>query len=83
MGMEEQNWKFVGISVWNKRFVIGGVNIWDYDWRPISDQFAHVKDPSYKQDFVFQVYFIEVNAIHIEFASGEFSNLVYGFYVKK
>jgi len=42
-----------------------------------------VKDPVYGQEHTFNVYEIAEGARTAEFAAGEFSNLVYGFYVRQ
>ena len=78
-----QEWKFSGICVGNDKFEIDGVRIWSHEWRPIRNVIAYVKDPSYGQDFTFQVYTVEENGVRVEFAAGEFSNNVWGIYVRK
>ncbi len=42
-----------------------------------------VKDPLYGQDYNFPVYKVVIENQEFEFAAGEFSNCVYGFYIKK
>lgn len=65
------------------KFTIDGISIWSHKWQVLRGQFAQVKDPSYGQDFEFQVYFIEDGDKRIEFATGEFSSNVWGVYVQK
>ena len=42
---------------------------------------AIVADPAYHQDFVFDVYKVTIDGAEHEFAAGEFSNCIYGFYL--
>jgi hypothetical protein len=48
-----------------------------------AEQKTKVKDPQYNQDYSFPVYKIEAQGKTIKFATGEFSNGVWGFYVLK
>ena len=59
-----------------------GVNIFEYEWNR-TDQIVEVKDPLYDQEYVFPVYTAIINDKEYQFACGEFSNCVYGFYVQK
>ena len=61
---------------------IFGVNIFDYEWNATGERVA-VKDPLYGQDYLFPVYKVIINNIEYEFACGEFSNCVWGFYEYK
>jgi len=78
----KKEWKFVGISHDYDKFKIDGISIWSHNWQPLPSQFAKVKDPSYSQDFEFQVYAIEADNKRIEFAIGEFSSNVWGVYIQ-
>ena len=40
-----------------------------------------VKDPLYGQDYMFPIYTVAIDDKEVQFACGEFSNCVYGFYV--
>ena len=79
----EKKWNFVGLSQDYDKFEINGVYIWSHEWQAIPDKFAQVKDPSYGQDFRFQVYVVEDGDKRIEFATGEFSPNVWGVYIQK
>jgi len=59
-----------------------GVNIFDYKWER-TGQCVAVKDPLYGQDYRFPIYKVIIENQEFEFAAGEFSNCVYGFYIKK
>jgi hypothetical protein len=76
-------WKFIGISTDYDKFKIYGISIWSQKWKPVPDKFAYVTDPSYGQNFRFQVYMIEESSVQIEFAAGEFSSNVWGIYIQK
>jgi hypothetical protein len=76
-----QTWKFLGRCLDGNTFLINGVNVWSSSWQNVSGEQAHVKDPLYGQDFSFQVYTITDGERLIKFAAGEFSNMVWGFYI--
>ena len=57
-----------------------GVNIFHYQWKA-TGQKVNVCDPLYNQEYKFPVYTVVVNAKEHEFAAGEFSNSVSGFFL--
>lgn len=59
-----------------------GVNIFDYEWKSTGEK-IDVEDPLYGQKYRFPIYKVFIDEQECEFAAGEFSNCVYGFYVKK
>lgn len=59
-----------------------GVNIFDYEWEETHES-AKVHDPLYGQEFKFPIYTVIINDQKHEFAAGEFSNGVWGFYILK
>ena len=59
-----------------------GVNIFDYEWIR-TDKTVKVRDPIHNQEHIFSVYTVNINEQEYEFAAGEFSNCVWGFYVYK
>ena len=76
-------WSHAGTCVEGERFEIQGVNVWDHEWTPMRpEEYATVKDPTYGQDYDFTVCEIVVGSQRIVFAAGEFSNSVWGFYVR-
>lgn len=76
-------WQFAGSSKEGEAFQIKGVNIWDRGWQVVPGQEAHVNDPVYGQGYIFRVFTIQDENEKIEFAAGEFSNGVWGFYVRE
>lgn len=62
--------------------ILFGVNIFDYEWKRTGEK-IDVEDPLYGQKHRFPIYKILIDEQEYEFAAGEFSNCVYGFYVKK
>lgn len=62
--------------------ILFGVNIFDYDWVRTGNK-ININDPLYGQKDCFPVYKVLINGQEYEFAAGEFSNSVFGFYVKK
>jgi hypothetical protein len=74
-------WKFVGVVPEGQELKIDGVNVWSQEWTSVKGDVAEVIDPSYHQPFTFNVYAIKNGESDIKFAAGEFSNMVWGFYV--
>ena len=79
----EQVWQFAGSSKEGEPFEIRGVNVWEQGWQVSPGQEAHVHDPVYGQGFVFRVYTIQDGEEKVEFAAGEFSNGVWGFFTRE
>ena len=76
-------WQFIGICYAEAPFEIGPItNVWDHEWQAVKGQQAQVKDPAHGQDFNFDVYKIIAGEDEIEFCVGEFSNQVWGFYIR-
>ena len=59
-----------------------GVNIFDYEWVRTGRR-AKIKHPTFDEEDVFEIYKVTVDGVEYEFACGELSNCVYGFYVMK
>lgn len=78
---QSQTWKFFRSTVDGKALYIEDLNIWDYKWHDTKQSVA-VKDPIYNEDHVLEIYEITVGKKTITFAAGEFSNQVWGIYLK-
>ncbi|WP_395741954.1 hypothetical protein [Prosthecobacter sp.] len=76
-----QDWKFLGSTSEGKAFQLGGLDVWKHEWRDTQER-AYVKDPIYHQDFTFHVYEISSTTQVVTFAAGEFSNCMWGFFVR-
>ena len=59
-----------------------GVNIFDYEWEHTGRRVT-VRDPIYGEEHKFSVYTVTVDGRTHEFAAGEFSMCIWGFYVEK
>jgi len=59
-----------------------GVNIFDYEWQKTGKEVT-VRDPSHNQRHIFSVWKVKVNGVRYQFAAGEFSNGVWGFFVDR
>ena len=79
---DETDWTYVGHSS-GDRFLIGGINVWEHEWARVEGATANVRDPAYHSPFEFPVYEMASEGIRVVFASGEFSNGVFGFYIPK
>lgn len=62
--------------------ILFGINIFEYEWSETGESIL-VKDPLYQQDYKFSIYTINVAGENHDFAAGEFSNGVWGFYLFK
>lgn len=62
--------------------ILFGINIFDYEWNA-TGRYAEVRDPLYGQEYRFSVYTVVIHGRKHEFAAGEFSNCVWGFYSKE
>jgi len=76
------NWEHIKTLVDGERFEINGMNIWNSEWKNTGER-IQIKDPLYGKDYTFTVYEIMNEEASITFAAGEFSNCVWGIYVKK
>ncbi|WP_297982594.1 hypothetical protein [uncultured Chryseobacterium sp.] len=75
------HWYFAKVITDAETFTISGLNVWDYHWKILSTN-HEVIDPIYKSKYLFDEYEIENNGTKVNFIAGEFSNTVWGFYVK-
>jgi hypothetical protein len=56
------------------------INIFDYEWENTGNRIK-VKDPAYGQEHIMTVYMVKINEKVYTFAAGEFSNMIWGFYL--
>jgi hypothetical protein len=76
------NWKVVGVVVEGERINIGGVNPWNHEWKATEQEPVRLPHPSYSsQMHTMHIYQIETAGRFIQFAAGELSANVWGFYV--
>lgn len=75
----EKSWKYQTSGI-EGNVILFGVNIFDYQWIETGKK-AKITEPLYQQKFVFPIYKVVINDVEYKFAAGEFSNLVWGFYV--
>ena len=78
----ENPWQFAGSSSEREVFEIRGVNVWGQGWQIVPGEQAHVTDPVYGRQHIFNVYFVQDGEERIEFAAGEFSQGEWGFYTR-
>ncbi len=62
--------------------ILFGVNIFRYNWKR-TGRTVKVCDPLYGKEYEFPVYSVRIKREEREFAAGEFSNCVWGFYILK
>lgn len=62
--------------------ILFGVNIFNYSWKD-THKSVMVCDPLYGQEHKFRIYTVVINGQKQEFAAGEFSNCIWGFYLLK
>lgn len=80
---EKPEWIHVTTSLESEDREIGGLKIWKNSWRRVENEDAVVIDPIYGETHHFGVYRMGAEGNEVEFAAGEFSNGVWGFYVRK
>jgi len=73
-------WKFIKSGV-DGNCILFGINIFDYEWEN-TGQRVEVIDPLYSQKHILEIYNAKINSENVTFAAGEFSNGVYGFYIR-
>ena len=79
---KNDKWEFFGACADGQEFEINGINVWKHAWVSLNEPKAKVKDPSYGQSFEFPIYKVEHEGKQATFAAGEFSNCIWGFYVR-
>ncbi len=77
----KEDWQFYTSVIDGEELRINGLNIWAYPWKDLR-QYLNVKDPIYGQDHVMGIYEVSDGQITVQFAAGEFSNMVWGIYLK-
>lgn len=80
--MEQEDWQFAGSARKDEPFEIEGVNVWSQGWQVTNGQEAHISDPVYGKEYIFRVFCIQDDDQKIEFAAGEFSPGLWGFYTR-
>jgi hypothetical protein len=75
-------WRFLKTINEGELCEIGGLNIWEFKWQEIGEKIK-VKDPLYGRFYSFDVFKIQKDNTTILFAAGEFSNCVWGIYLKE
>ncbi len=75
------SWQHTCTLTESEPFELMGMNIWNYDWKNTGEK-IQIKDPLYGQDYTFPVYEISNAHTSAQFAAGEFSNGVWGIYMK-
>ena len=78
---ENLDWIFYTSIGESQYFELSGINIWNLKWNT-EYEIVIVKDPQYGVLKSFNRYWIEKDSKTIEFVAGEFSNTVYGIYLK-
>jgi hypothetical protein len=76
------DWIYVTHGTESTPITISGLDVWLYPWHAIGDERATVRDPLHGQPFVFRVYQITNGHRIVEFAAGEFSNGIWGFFAR-
>ena len=67
---------------WPYPCILFGQNIFSYSWVSTGKK-VEILDPVYKQKHVLPVYTVNMGDEIKEFAAGEFSNSIYGFYIEE
>jgi hypothetical protein len=76
------NWRFEKTVSDGEEFKINGINIWDFKWEETGEKIKII-DPLYSKFYSFDIYKIQNDNVDILFAAGEFSNCIWGIYLKE
>lgn len=79
--LKKDEWFFVSLTSDLEKFYINKIDIWSNEWIH-TGEFVMVKDPSYGNEYKAEVLNVESNSNKIEFLAIEFSNCVWGIYLK-
>lgn len=80
--MKSSGWKHYKTVVDGEACLVEGVNIWNYEWKNTYEIIA-VIDPIYSVKKSFHKFFIELENKNVYFVAGEFSNCIWGIYLKQ
>ena len=79
---EMNGWKTAGVVIEGQPMVIGGLNVWNHDWKRLPGPPLQLPHPSFpSQLHSMTVYEITDRGEYVRFAAGELSATVWGFYV--
>jgi hypothetical protein len=77
-----RDWREVHVGTEGDNVQIGGIKVWQHDWRPSGEDAVQLPHPSYPQQrHRFSIYETGPNSSPVCFAAGELSNGVWGFYI--
>ena len=75
-------WRLVSIGLQDARVSLEGIDPWKHEWRRCPQESITVAHPSYPAErHTMFVYEISARERTVKFATGEFSNGVWGFYL--
>ena len=75
-------WKDVHVGFEGDDLNIGGIKVWQQNWRRTAEAAVHLPHPSYQnQRHRFEIYEAGPQDSPVRFAAGELSNGVWGFYI--
>ena len=81
LSLEKRGWKYV-ITGTDGNVTLFDVNIFEYQWQNTGEK-IEVLDPLYKKPHTMCVYRVLIGETEHEFAAGEISNCVWGFYTRE
>lgn len=77
-----EEWHFVTTLCDREAFRVKNLNLWDYKWNLVTPR-VEVTDPHYKQKFYFNEFQISDGKTTVNFVAGEFSNTIFGIYLRE
>ena len=82
-GTGEKKWKYISHGS-EFDLVISGVKIFEhfYEWKKMGEV-AEVEDPLYHDTKMWTVYTLDIDGVTTRFATGEFSNGIWGLYLEE
>lgn len=74
-------WSFEKAVCDGEEFKIKEINVWDFKWVETGEKIK-INDPVYGKFYSLDVYKMQNDNVDVLFAAGEFSNCVWGIYLK-
>lgn len=74
------NSQLIGHVSEGEPIIINNINPWEYSWHD-TGQTITVRDPQHNENKVISIWKITIDGKDIQFAAGEFSNNIWGFYI--
>lgn len=77
------HWRSVHIGKRGDRLKIGGISVWDEEWRSVDSRTVHLPHPLHTtESFSFRICEVGTKRAPVQFAAGQVGPGVWAFYVE-